>query len=69
MHYEQREREVPLQVDQLVYLWACDSRGHHKNQEMWSSVVYQVINIPSCEGVVNTFITCSRSRKGKAYSS
>ncbi|KAL7825810.1 hypothetical protein SRHO_G00335480 [Serrasalmus rhombeus] len=52
--YDQRVREAPLQVGQLVYLRHNSWRGRHKIQDVWSSVVYRVLKAPAEEGAVYT---------------
>ncbi|KAL7870652.1 hypothetical protein SRHO_G00081490 [Serrasalmus rhombeus] len=50
--YDQRIRDVPLHEGQLVYLRDHSARGRHKIQDVWSSVVHQVLRAPSGEGAV-----------------
>ncbi|KAL7868535.1 hypothetical protein SRHO_G00099190 [Serrasalmus rhombeus] len=52
--YDQRVREAPLQEGQLVYLQDHSVRGRHKIQDVWSSVVHQVLRAPPGEGAVYT---------------
>uniref|UniRef100_A0A3B1JWV6 Gypsy retrotransposon integrase-like protein 1 n=1 Tax=Astyanax mexicanus TaxID=7994 RepID=A0A3B1JWV6_ASTMX len=52
--HDQRVREVPLQEGQLVYLRDHSARGRHKIQDVWSSVVHQVLRTPPGEGAVYT---------------
>lgn len=52
--HDQRVREAPLQVGQLVYLRDHSARGRHKIQDIWSSVVYQVLKAPDQGGAVYT---------------
>ncbi len=44
--------DIPLVEGQLVYLWNCGNRGRHKIQDLWSSVVYQVVRVPPAGGAV-----------------
>lgn len=50
--YDQHVRDVPLQVGQLVYLRGRGVRGRHKLHAKWSSVIYQVLKVPSGDGTV-----------------
>lgn len=50
--HDQQVRGAPLPVGQLVYLRDHSIRGRQKIQDLWSSVVYQVVKAPACEGVV-----------------
>uniref|UniRef100_A0A667YA11 Integrase catalytic domain-containing protein n=1 Tax=Myripristis murdjan TaxID=586833 RepID=A0A667YA11_9TELE len=52
--HDQGVRDAPLQVGQLVYLRDHSARGRHKIQDIWSSVVYQVLRAPSGGGPVYT---------------
>jgi len=52
--HDQRVIEAPLPVGQLVYLRDHNVRGRHKIQDLWSSVVYQVVRAPAGEGAVYT---------------
>uniref|UniRef100_A0A674NXW1 Gypsy retrotransposon integrase-like protein 1 n=1 Tax=Takifugu rubripes TaxID=31033 RepID=A0A674NXW1_TAKRU len=47
-------RDAPLPVGQLVYLRDHGVRGRHKVQDLWSSVVHQVVRAPIGDGVVYT---------------
>uniref|UniRef100_A0A674PMZ3 Gypsy retrotransposon integrase-like protein 1 n=1 Tax=Takifugu rubripes TaxID=31033 RepID=A0A674PMZ3_TAKRU len=47
-------RDAPLPVGQLVYLRDHGVRGRHKIQDLWSSVVHQVVRAPIGDGVVYT---------------
>ncbi|TWW68329.1 hypothetical protein D4764_19G0001270 [Takifugu flavidus] len=47
-------RDAPLPVGQLVYLRDHGVRGRHKIQDLWSSVVHQVVRAPTGDGVVYT---------------
>lgn len=47
-------RDLPLSDGQLVYLRDHVVRGHHKIQDLWSSVMYQVVHSPEEGGVVYT---------------
>ena len=51
--HDQKVREVPLQVGQLVYVRDHGVRGRHKIQDIWSSLVYQVVKA-SGQGAVYT---------------
>ncbi|KAI3369563.1 hypothetical protein L3Q82_024379 [Scortum barcoo] len=50
--HDQQVHDAPLPVGQLVYLRDHGVRGRHKIQDLWSSVVHQVVKAPSGEGVV-----------------
>ncbi|KAI3368495.1 hypothetical protein L3Q82_025508 [Scortum barcoo] len=52
--HDHRVRDAPLLVGQLVFLRDHGARGRHKIQDLWSSVVYQVVRAPSGEGAVYT---------------
>lgn len=52
--HDQWVHPVPLKVGQLVYLRDHSVRGRHKLQDLWSSVVYQVVRAPQGEGAVYT---------------
>uniref|UniRef100_A0A8C6UTV1 Gypsy retrotransposon integrase-like protein 1 n=1 Tax=Neogobius melanostomus TaxID=47308 RepID=A0A8C6UTV1_9GOBI len=52
--YDQWVRHAPLFVGQRVYLRDHSFRGRHKIQDLWSSVVHQVVGAPSGEGTVYT---------------
>lgn len=52
--HDQGVRHSPLQVGQLVYLRDHSARGRHKIQDIWNSVVYQVLRAPSGDGPVYT---------------
>ncbi|CAI5659587.1 unnamed protein product [Oreochromis niloticus] len=52
--HDQRVHLVPLKVGQLVYLRDHSARGRHKIQDLWSSVVYQVLRAPQENGAVYT---------------
>ena len=45
--HDQRVREAHLPVGQVVYLRDHGVRGRHKIQDLWSSVVHQVVKAPS----------------------
>lgn len=47
-------QDAPLKGGQLVYLHYYDVRGRHKIQDLWSSVVHQVVKGPQEGGVVYT---------------
>ncbi|TWW54009.1 Retrovirus-related Pol polyprotein from transposon opus [Takifugu flavidus] len=47
-------RDAPLPVGQLVYLRDHGVRGRHKIQDLWSSVVHQVVLAPTGDVVVYT---------------
>lgn len=47
-------REAPLKESQLVYLCDVSARGRHKIQDLWSSVVYQILKVPKVGGAVYT---------------
>lgn len=50
--HDQRVHDAPLPVGQLVYLRDHSARGRHKIQDLWSSVVYQIVKAPPHDGVV-----------------
>ena len=50
--HDQHVRHAPLLVGQLVYVRDHGARGRHKIQDLWSSVVHQVVGAPSGEGAV-----------------
>lgn len=52
--HDQGIRDTTLQVGQLVYLRDHSARGRHKIQDIWGSVVYQVLRAPSGGGPVYT---------------
>ena len=52
--HDQRVREVPLSVGQLVYVRDLGVRGRHKIQDVWSPVVHQVLTAPAHQGAVYT---------------
>ncbi|XP_073710120.1 retrovirus-related Pol polyprotein from transposon 412 [Misgurnus anguillicaudatus] len=53
-YFDQRVRDIPLEVGQLVLLRNCDVRGRHKIQDLWSSVQYRVKEVPRMGGAVYT---------------
>ncbi len=53
-HHDQQVRDEPLVEGQLVYLRNYGVRGHHKIQDLWSPVVYQLTRAPKEGGVVYT---------------
>lgn len=52
--HDQLVRDAPLPVGQLVYLRDRSARGRHKIQDLWSSVVHQVVKAPVGEGAFYT---------------
>lgn len=52
--HDQRVRDAPLPVGQLVYLRDHGVRGRHKIQDLWNSMVHQVVRAPADEGAVYT---------------
>lgn len=52
--HDQRVRDAPLPVGQLVYLRDHGVRGRHKIQDLWNSMVHQVVRAPAGEGAVYT---------------
>lgn len=52
--HDQGVRHSPLQVGQWVYLRDHSIRGRHKIQDIWSSIIYQVLRAPSGDGPVYT---------------
>lgn len=52
--HDQQVHEAPLQVGQLVYVRDHGTRGRRKIQDIWSSVVHQVLKAPVGEGAVYT---------------
>ena len=63
--HDQRVRDEPLQEGQFVYLRDYSARGRHKIQDIWSSVVYQVLRVPRGEGAVYTIAPTDDLRKVK----
>lgn len=63
--YDQRVRDEPLQVGQLVYMRDHSARGRHKIHDIWSSVVYQVLRGPHGEGAVYTIAPVGDLEKSK----
>lgn len=61
--HDQRVHSAPLKVGQLVYLWDHSIRGQHKIQDLWSSVVYQVLRAPRRGG--GCLYHCPRGRLGE----
>lgn len=53
-YFDSCVRDVPLEVNQVVFLRECALRGRQKIQDAWSSVVYKVIGTPSLGGSVYT---------------
>lgn len=51
-HHDRYVRDLPLSEGQLVYLRDHVVRGRHKIQDLWSSVIYQVVCSPEEGGVV-----------------
>lgn len=47
-------REAPLREGQQVLLWDFSTRGRHKIQDLWGSVVYRVLKAPKEGGSVYT---------------
>lgn len=58
-------REAPLKEGQLVYLRDHSVRGRCKIQDLWSSVVYQVMRAPKEGGVVYTIAPTTDLGKAK----
>lgn len=54
--HDQHVRDAPLEEGQQVYLCNVGVRGRHKIQDVWSSVVYQVVRAPTGEGSVYTIV-------------
>lgn len=52
--HDQRVREKPLIEGQLIYLRDHAFLGRHKIQDLWSSIVYQVVRAPRDGGSVYT---------------
>ena len=52
--HDQQVRDAPLSVGQRVYVRDHSGRGRQKIQDLWSSVVYQVVRAPVGEGAVYT---------------
>uniref|UniRef100_A0A8C1XCE3 Gypsy retrotransposon integrase-like protein 1 n=1 Tax=Cyprinus carpio TaxID=7962 RepID=A0A8C1XCE3_CYPCA len=52
--FDLRVHDAPLEQGQLVYLRECGRQGRHKIQDLWSSVVYRVIEAPRVGGSVYT---------------
>lgn len=51
-YHDVRVKEMPLSEGQRVYLRNVGVRGCNKIQDLWSSVVYQVVKAPKEKGVV-----------------
>ena len=51
---DQRARYAPLPVGQLVYLRDHGVRGQHKIQDLWNSMIHQIVRAPAGEGAVYT---------------
>ncbi|XP_056314361.1 retrovirus-related Pol polyprotein from transposon 412 [Danio aesculapii] len=58
-------REAPLKEGQLVYLRDHGVRGRCKIQDLWSSVVYQILKAPTESGVVYTIAPVADLSKTK----
>lgn len=54
--HDQCIHDIPLAEGRLVYLRDCGNRGHHKIQDLWSPVVYQVVRVPPAGGVVYSIV-------------
>ncbi|XP_016300864.1 uncharacterized protein LOC107657336 [Sinocyclocheilus anshuiensis] len=52
--HDQYVRDLPLSEGQLVYLRDHVVQGRHKIQDLWSSVIYQVVHSPEEGGVMYT---------------
>ena len=63
--HDQLVRDAPLTVGQRVYLRDHSARGRHKIQDLWSSVVYQVVKPPFGDGTVYTVAPVSDLHKVK----
>lgn len=54
VRHDEQVLDAPLREGQLVYLRDYGVRGRHKIQDLWSSVVHQVVKAPQEGGVVYT---------------
>lgn len=63
--HDQRVRDLPFTVGQLVYLRDHGVRGRHKIQDLWSSVVHQVVKAPCGDGTVYTVTPVNDPHKVK----
>lgn len=50
--HNQYVRGTPLVEGQLVYLQDYGNRTHHNIQDLWSSVIYQVVWVPPEGGAI-----------------
>lgn len=62
-YYDKRVKEDPLYEGQQVYLRNMGVKGRHKIQDLWSSVVYQVLKAPKEKGVVYTIAPVNDLKK------
>lgn len=63
--YDEKVKDSSLQVGQLVYLKDVGVRGRHKIQDVWSSVLYEVVKAPQRDGSVYTIAPVDDSSKVK----
>lgn len=63
--YDQHVRDCPLQEGQLVRLCDFSAKGRHKIQDLWGSVVYQVVRAPREGGSVYTVAPIDDQTKTK----
>lgn len=52
--HNQRVHDTPRTVDEVVYIRDHGMKGRHKIQDLWSSVVYQVVKALVGEGAAYT---------------
>ena len=53
-HHDQKVKDAPLHEGQMVYLRNVGLRGRNKIQDVWKSVLYQVLKAPKEGGSVYT---------------
>ena len=63
--HDQRVRDPPLKVGQLVYVRDLGVRGRHKIHDLWSSVVHTIVRAPPVEGAVYTIAPTDNLNKLK----
>ncbi|XP_053285372.1 uncharacterized protein LOC128446371 [Pleuronectes platessa] len=63
--HDQRVRDLPFTVGQLVYLRDHSVRGRHKIQDLWNAQVHQVVKAPCGDGAVYTVTPVNDPQKVK----